>query len=129
MPVELVRSVLEGVAFSFVDGRDCLAAAGTQVRSAGLIGGGARSRLWARILASALEMPLTRYRGADKGPAVGAARLARLAVTGEPVADVCAPPPVLDVVAPDPELTEAYKPRIEAFRRLYRVLKTEFART
>jgi xylulokinase len=128
MPVELVQSVLEGVAFSFVDGRDSLTTAGTQVRSAGLIGGGARSRLWARILASALDMPLTRYRGADKGPAFGAARLARIAVTGEPVADVCAPPPVLDVVAPDPELTDTYKPRIEAFRRLYGVLKPEFAR-
>jgi xylulokinase len=69
---------------------------------------------------------LTRFGGGDKGPAFGAARLGRLAATGEPAESVCAPPPVLDVIEPVPSLTEAYRPRIEKFRRLYRALRPEF---
>jgi xylulokinase len=34
---------------------------------------------------------------------------------------------VLDVTEPEPRLVEAYRPRVEAFRRLYRALKPEFA--
>jgi xylulokinase len=123
---ELVQSVLEGVAFSFADARECLENAGTAISRASVIGGGSRSRLWARILASVLNIPLTRYAGSEKGPAFGAARLARLAVTGEALEMVCTAPPVQDVVAPDPRLVEAYRPRIEAFRRVYRALKPEF---
>jgi len=124
---ELVQAVLEGVAFSFADGKNCLEAAGTRLTEAGIIGGGARSRLWSRILASALEVPLTRYMGGEKGPAFGAARLARLAATGEPVGDVCTPPDIQEIIAPDPELAALYRPRIEAFRRLYRTLRPEFS--
>jgi xylulokinase len=123
---DLVQAVLEGVAFSFVDGKDCLANAGTLLNGAGIIGGGARSRLWAKILAGALALPLTRYEGADKGPAFGAARLARLAAAGEAVEDVCKPPKVQEVILPDVALAEAYGPRVESFRRLYRALRPEF---
>jgi xylulokinase len=124
---DLVRSVLEGVAFSFADAKDCLGEAKTNLAEAAVIGGGARSAFWTKILASVLDVPLTRYVGGDKGPAFGAARLARLAMTGERPEVVCTPPPVLDVVEPDPAMVEAYRPRLAAFRRLYRVLKPEFA--
>jgi xylulokinase len=126
--VDLIQAVLEGVAFSFVDAKDVLAQAGTPLRCAGVIGGGAPSAFWTRILASALGFPLTRYDGGDKGPAFGAARLARLAVTGERAEFVCMPPPILDVIEPDPQLAEAYAPRVAAFRRLYQALKPEFQR-
>jgi xylulokinase len=93
-----------------------------------VVGGGARSRFWTRILAATLDMPLSRYEGADRGPAFGAARLARLAATGEKPESVCTPPRVVEVVAPDRELAQAYLPRVEAFRRLYRAVKGEFRR-
>jgi xylulokinase len=79
------------------------------------------------MLASALEIPLTRYRGGEKGPAFGAARLARLAATGESPDAVCAKPEVLDVITPDPRLADAYRPQAIRFRRLYRALREEFA--
>jgi xylulokinase len=123
---DLVQAVLEGVAFSFADAADCLSRAGTPVAGAGVVGGGARSRLWIRILAATLGMPLARYDGADKGPAFGAARLARLAVTAEDPGGVCTPPRVLEVVDPDPDLTEIYRTRVQAFRRLYRAVREEF---
>ncbi|MDQ0471191.1 xylulokinase [Labrys wisconsinensis] len=125
---DLIQAVLEGVAFSLVDGLDTLAASGTRFERLAFIGGGTRSPFWARIIASAMGVALVKYDASDRGPAFGAARLARLAATGEPVADVVVAPPVQSVIEPDPTLHEAYKPRIEAFRSLYRALKPEFAR-
>ena len=93
---------------------------------AAVIGGGARSAFWMRILAAALGIPLRRYDGAAKGPAYGAARLARLAFSREDPAQVCTTPPLLDVTEPDAALHAAYIPRIERFRRLYRTLRPEF---
>lgn len=126
--VEFVQAVLEGVAFSLADAKECIEEAGTRLSGAGVIGGGSRSGLWTKILANALDLPLTRYKGGDKGPAFGAARLARLAATGEPIEFVCTAQRVHDVVFPEPHLVEAYRPRIEAFRRLYRALRPEFPR-
>jgi xylulokinase len=124
---ELVQAALEGVAFSLADARDALAAGGTYVASAGIIGGGARSRFWTRLIASALNVPLRRFAGGERGPAFGAARLARLSLGRDDPATVLAEPPVTEVIEPDPALAEAYRPRIEAFRRLYQALRPEFA--
>ena len=124
----LIQSVLEGVAYSFAEAQDCLAAAGTRVERIAAIGGGSRSRLWMRILANVLDRPVTLYREGAQGPAFGAARLARLASTGEAVRDVCTVPPVSEVIEPEPLLVEAYRPATEKFRRLYRTLKAEFRR-
>ena len=124
----LARAVLEGVAFAFADGRDALLKAGAEIRAISVVGGGARSRYWGRILASVLERPLHYPAGGEIGPAFGAARLARLAVTGEDPFAVCAPPPVSHVVEPTPELVDACGSRRAVYRRLYGTLEPEFAR-
>ena len=79
----LTQAVLEGVAFSLRDCLDALAASGTHVAEADLIGGGSRSRAWAGIIASVLGIPLHRSAEGERGGAFGAARLARLALSGE----------------------------------------------
>jgi sugar (pentulose or hexulose) kinase len=79
---ELGRAVLEGVAFALADGGEALDRAGARIERLWAIGGGARSLLWLRILASALDRTLLVGAGAELGPAFGAARLARRA---EPV--------------------------------------------
>ncbi|MBA1157529.1 xylulokinase [Microvirga mediterraneensis] len=125
---DLVQAILEGVAFSFADAKECLAQAGTPLTYAGMIGGGSRSAFWARIFASVLDVRMLRYHGSDKGPAFGAARLARLATTGESPDTVCTPPRILETIEPEPQLVDLYRPRIDAFRSLYRALKPEFSR-
>jgi xylulokinase len=125
---DLVQAVLEGVAFSFADAKQCLERAGTPLTFAGMIGGGSRSSFWAKIFASVMNVPILRYEGSDKGPAFGAARLARLATTGEALDMVCTAPDIIETVEPEPRLVETYAPRIEAFRNLYRALKPEFGR-
>jgi xylulokinase len=119
--IDLVQAVLEGVAFSLVDARDALGWHGDGPLQ--VIGGGAQSRFWLKLIANALGVPVGRVAGADKGPAFGAARLARLALTGEAVADVCVKPPLTETIAPEPALHDAYAARVEVFRRLYRSLK------
>jgi xylulokinase len=124
---DLVQAVLEGVAFSLREAQDCLAAAGLRAGPVAAVGGGARSRLWMQLLAHCLDRPVVRYVGGAAGPAIGAARLARMALTGEPPAEVCGKPAVLDVLEPDAALAAAYAERFEAFTALYRSLTPEFA--
>ncbi|KFG68332.1 xylulokinase [Microvirga sp. BSC39] len=126
---DVAQAVLEGVAYSFADAKQALEQAGTPLTQAGIIGGGSKSQFWTKIFASVLNIPIVRYQGSDKGPAFGAARLARLAVTGEAPEEVCTAPAILETIGPDPRLVELYQPRIQAFRSLYRALKPEFARS
>lgn len=119
----LGRAVLEGVAMALCDGQDALRAAGAAPESLSVIGGGARSELWGEILASTLRLPLNYRSGGDVGPAFGAARLGRLADTGEPVEEVCTEPPLERTVEPQPGLMDAYAGRLEQFRILYRALR------
>ncbi len=122
----LGRAVLEGVAFAIKDGEDALAAAGAEIDTVSLIGGGARSALWGRILASVLDRPLNYHSGAQFGPAFGVARLAILAVTGADALSVCTAPVVERVIEPDAALGASYRERYARFRRLYRALEPEF---
>ena len=125
---DLFQAVLEGVGHALVDAQDALREVGARVGQGGadhlaVIGGGARSRLWVRIIAGMLGKDLTLYDGAERGPAFGAARLARLGLTGESVAEVCTRPPVLDVIEPEPHLTAAYAARQPQFRALYQATR------
>ena len=126
--VDLTRAVMEGVAFTLADARDCLEAVGDSFARVGLIGGGAKSALWTRMIAAALGCEVVRYRGGESGPAFGAARLARLAATGEAPEELCKPPGIADVTAPDPALAQAFARARERFVGLYRALKPEFLR-
>jgi xylulokinase len=126
-PGELVLSVLEGVAFALADGQDAVRATGTAVDRLAWIGGGSRSEAWGRILAAALDHPLERMEGADVGPALGAARLARLAVTGESVESVCGSPPLERVVQVDAALRDRLAGRRERWVALYPALRECFA--
>jgi xylulokinase len=119
----MTQAVLEGVAFSLRDCLDALVASGTRIAAADVIGGGARADAWIAILASVLALPLHRLAEGEHGGAFGAARLARLAVTGEDPGTVCTPPQRRDAaVLPDPALGEAYAARLADYRSLYPAL-------
>jgi xylulokinase len=123
---DLVQSVLEGIAFTLVDAQRVLATSGTVTHNYALIGGGARSPLWAQIIASALGRPVRLLAGGATGPALGAARLARIAVTGAPVATVCTKPDMTAEIRPDPRRQDALARRFEIFSELYLALKPVF---
>ncbi len=125
--VDLGRAVMEGVAFTFADAIAVLGAAGTTISAVDAIGGGARSRIWLGILATVMGVPVVRRAGGDKGPAWGAARLARLSLGEETVEEVCVAPPIETIAEPDPRLVEFYSGQVDRFRRLYTVLRPEFS--
>jgi len=110
---QLCRAVLQGVSFAFKDSQLALASSGTHLTSAYAIGGGSRSEYWVQLLANVLGIPLHLTDAGDVGAGFGAARLARLAATGEPVSDVCTAPPIARTVEPDKAhadgLSESYK--------------------
>ena len=118
-PGRLAQAVLEGVAFALADGLDALRDAGTHVGELSVIGGGARSSYWGRIIAAAFEIPLVYLKGGEVGPALGAARLAQLSIDGGDAARICARPPVSHRIEPDPQLVERLAPRKAAFREAY----------
>ena len=71
----LTRAVLEGVAYGLRDSLELLRALGVQPTVGRVSGGGARSDIWVRIVASVLGLPLERMES-EAGAAFGAALLA-----------------------------------------------------
>jgi xylulokinase len=115
-----VQAVLEGVAFALADCRDVLAETGLAIAEADVIGGGSRSRFWLSVLANVLNVPVHRFADGETGAAFGAARLGRLAVTGEAIDAVCTAPQRVETFEPDGALAQAYAERLPQWRRLYR---------
>ncbi len=120
---DLVRAVLEGVAFAMADCQAALAAAGTRLERLIAVGGGAQAGYWLELLANVLGCPVLEPEGGDLGAAFGAARLGRLAASGEAVESVCSPPPIRRTHEPRAELAEAYAGALARYRRLYPALK------
>jgi len=120
------QAVLEGVAFAFADGLDVLIEAGATIDKISVIGGGARSMWWGGVLSAALKRPLIYRDASEVGPALGAARLARIAKTQERAEDVCRPPPVRVVIEPNARDIEQLAPKRQCFSKIYQDLKPRF---
>ncbi|HVX80603.1 MAG TPA: xylulokinase [Devosiaceae bacterium] len=118
-PARLAQAVMEGVAFAFRDCRRVLADAGTRIDTLLAVGGGSRSRLWLRLIATNLDMPVSLPEDGDFGGALGAARLGLCAATGRPPAEVMTMPGIKAVIEPDPTLVEAYAQQYARYRALY----------
>jgi len=120
-------SVLEGVAFGLADGHAAVLEAGGVARSVALTGGGSRSRFWARLIASALDVPLALPAGSEVGAALGAARLAQLAADpSATIASVCPAPPVTAMADPVAAWQPGLRERLARFRALYPALRLLF---
>ncbi len=118
-PTRLANAVLEGVAFAHADGLRALQETGTTISALTVIGGGARSAHWGQILAAALDVRLDYREGGEVGPALGAARLAMMGVSGVSAADACPKPPLTHAIEPDPELTDRLSSKYAQFRAAY----------
>ncbi|MBR0852438.1 xylulokinase [Bradyrhizobium diazoefficiens] len=120
---EMVQAVLEGVAFAARDNFAALSSAGGPLTEVDLVGGGSRSPLWAQICADVLGIPVHRVEEGEVGAALGAARLGRLAATGEAAAQVCTRPRRLASFLPRASAASAYDDAYRRWRRLYPALK------
>jgi xylulokinase len=122
----LGRAVLEGVAYAFADAEAALKAGGSRIDEVSVIGGGARSVFWGGILATVLNRPLIYREGGAVGPALGAARLARIGCSGASIEEVCTEPEEVFTAEPDAALAARYVDGLARFRQLYKDLREGF---
>jgi len=120
----LVRALLEGVAYGLRDSLEVLRSLGCRVDGGRVSGGGARSELWLRIVASVLGLPLERT-AVEEGAAYGAALLGGVAggVFGDVPEAVAAWVRVRDTVEPDANWERVYADGYGRFRALYPALR------
>jgi xylulokinase len=120
----LTRAVLEGVAFGLKDSLDLTEDLGGVPELGRISGGGARSRLWAQIIASVLELPLEPV-AVDEGAAFGAAILGGVAADVWPDVHVAVQQTVKPrgLIEPVPEWIEPYREQRERYRALYPALR------
>jgi xylulokinase len=117
--VHFGRAVLDGVALALADCHDALLGNAAPIERVALVGGGARSRLWAEIIATAIDRPLRLPPEASLGPALGAARLARRSIDGPLLAT---DDTGMHEIFPRPAWRTAYARKRELFRRHYPAL-------
>ena len=120
----LTRAVLEGVAYGLRDSLELLRSVGVDAQVGRASGGGARSELWLKIVASVLGLPLERT-VAEEGAAYGAALLAGVeqGVFADVREGVAACVRIHDRIEPDPDWQRSYEAGYERFRRLYPALR------
>jgi xylulokinase len=120
----LARAVLEGVAYGLRDSLELIRGLGIRPEVARVSGGGARSGLWLRIVASVLDMPLERT-AVEEGAAYGATLLGGVAggvfATAQDAVAACVRS--VDAVEPDARWVEEYAAGYERFRTLYPALR------
>lgn len=104
-------ATMEGVAFQFAQCVEAQRKVGAKPERFVAVGGGTRSRLWLRLIATALAQPLSLIPRADVAGPTGAARLAAVAAGGTPEL-LCSARAPEATVEPDPSLAEMLADRL-----------------
>ena len=116
---EMTLAVLEGVAFSLRQNIEIIKSLGVDIKKSKVCGGGAKNRLWLRILADALGIKLE-IPALEHGGVLGACILAALG-DGNDVSAAFGE--VSGTVEPDPSLKEYYDAKYEKYLKLYPLAK------
>jgi xylulokinase len=125
----LLRSIMEGVAYSL---RDCLTIIrdlGVPVREIRVSGGGSKSALWRQIQADVFGQKVSTI-NAEEGPAYGVALLAAVGAGAfKNVREACAATiRVVDATAPHRAAVKTYDSAFPEYQQLYRSLRHDFRR-
>jgi xylulokinase len=101
----LAWALFEGVALAFAEVIGTQRDHGIVCGRLQLVGGGARSRVWPRMIASLFGVPLVLSKGREHAAAMGAARLARAALHGGSPLEILAEEPEVErIVEPEARL-------------------------
>jgi xylulokinase len=120
----LARANMEGVAYGLRDCLELMRGLEVPLEVGRISGGGSRSDLWAKIVASVLDLPLERTE-CDAGSAFGAALLAgvREGVFADAAEAVASCVRVRERVEPDPAWASVYEENYARYRALYPALR------
>jgi xylulokinase len=123
----LARAVLEGCAFAMRDVLERLLEMGLAIDAILLLGGGARSTLWAQIRADLTGLPVELPKSTDTSP-MAAAMLAAIAAGVQPSLAEAARLVAAEVetIEPDPAKKEANDQAYDAYRKLFHSLRPMF---
>ncbi len=118
---DIAYAFMEGIAFQFHESHLAQRAAGVHLSTIAGIGGGTRSPVWVRLIATLLETSITIPRDSGLAACRGAARLAHAATApADRDAILTRPLPTAGTVTmdPDPALHPALIDRFAAYRHL-----------
>lgn len=121
---EMLLSVMEGVCFAIRDNLEIAKKLGINIQSSTVSGGGAKSKLWMRILANVLNISL-RIPATEEGPSLGAAMLAKVAC-GDAVIQGLPLPTIKETIEPQKELVERYEEKYRHYQKIYPQMKQLF---
>ncbi|AWI50304.1 xylulokinase [Actinobacillus porcitonsillarum] len=120
----LAKAVIEGVSFALADSIDVLHETGVQANQITLIGGGAKSAYWRQLLADITGKTFEYRTGGDVGPALGAAKLAQIALNPkQDIAQFCQPLVLEAVYQPNMHRYNYYQQKRQKFIELYQHIK------
>jgi xylulokinase len=119
----LTHAALDAVAFAFRDSFEALKDAGTEVKRVTAVGGGSKSELWLKIIATVLDVPVDLPAAGDVGGAFGAARLGLIAATGMDFRKVLTAPRTARTIRPEEKARRAYEDHYGRYRKIYPAIK------
>ena len=124
---DMVQAVLEGVAFAIRDSFEVAKSLGIDIPRSNICGGGAKSKLWKKIMANVLNIPLDSV-VTEQGPGYGGAMLAMVGcgtyasvqeASGKLVS-------IASTAYPDAEIAARYEAKYQKFKEIYPTMKSLF---
>ena len=119
----LTHAALDAVAFAFRDSLEALKDAGTTIERVTAVGGGSKSELWLKIIATVLGVPVDLPAAGDVGGAFGAARLGLIAATGEDYRKILTAPKTARTIKPEAKARDAYEAHYARYTKIYPAIK------
>lgn len=122
---DMILAVLEGVCFAIRDNVEVAKSLGIEIKESTVCGGGAKSRLWLKILASVLNIKLYTL-VSEEGPALGAARLCAVADGEYGSLTECVKQNIKEIFEPDATLSARYEEKYKKYKKIYPSMKELF---
>ncbi len=121
---KMYQAVLEGVAFAIRDNLEIGKKLGVDIKSSCLCGGGAKSKLWRKILANVLNIKLE-LPVCEDGPSYGAAMLAMVGDGLYANITECSKKLIKtkESILPQSELAALYEERYQKYKKIYPNIK------
>ncbi len=119
----MTHAVLDSIAFAFRDSLVALRAGGATINRLMAVGGGTKSEIWMKIMATAMGLPIDLPASGEVGGAFGAARMGLVAATGEDFRKVFTRPKTAKTFTPEKSATAAYDDHYHRYTQIYPAIK------
>jgi xylulokinase len=120
---DILRATMEGIAFGLRDSFELIKEK-TNIEDIRIVGGGAKNKTWAKIIATNFNMPI-KVPQIDEGGAYGAAMLAALG-DNQQLEDVLGWIKFKEIIEPDNNKKTIYDKYYDLYKKLYNSLKEDF---